>query len=309
MWLLGAKIDEIRVDGNLSALRRDLGLLAGMQLKAVELPVHGLDVIRNGKPDKKRIHEIKNILEDFDFTCSVHAPNPVNLMDKEHPSLHASVLRSSAEFAGEIGSKVLVCHPGRFMPEEIFPLGVQVRMPDAEKEELLDREASIIEKISSEFPDVVICMENARPYLFHSPYCYAEKIDLLSKQVLKIGRQNVRINLDFGHLYMASRFYGFDPVLAASGIKHLIAHTHIHDNFGIVNFHHEKVQINLLPFGKGDAHMPVGWGEIPISEILSTFIDLFKGMLMMELRSRYLEDIPESKKNLERILTDYEQFH
>jgi sugar phosphate isomerase/epimerase len=309
MWLTGAKIDEIRVDGNLSALRNDLGLFAGMQLKAVELPVHGLDAIRNGKLDKKRIREIKHLLGDFDFTYSIHAPNPMNLMDKEHGALHASVFRSSAEFAGEIGSKVLVCHPGRFIPEEMFPLGLQVDMRDDEKEELLDHEVFIIEKISSEFPDIIICMENARPYLFHSPYCYAERIDLLRNQVLKISRQNVRINLDLGHLYMASRFYGFDSVREASGIKDLIGHTHIHDNFGLANYHHEKLQTHLLPFGKGDAHMPVGWGEIPIAGILSTFLDLYKGMLMMELRSRYIENILESKKNLEKILTDYEQSH
>jgi sugar phosphate isomerase/epimerase len=309
MWLLGAKIDETRVDGNLSAFRRDLELLAGMQLKAVELPVHGLDAIRHGNPDKKRIQEIKNILGDFDFTYSVHAPNPVDLMDKEHPSLHASVLRSSAEFAEEIGSKVLVFHPGRFLHEEMFQLGVQVTMTDDEKDKLLDREAFIIEKISSEFPEIMICMENARPYLFHSPYCYAERIDLLANQVLKICRPNVKINLDFGHLYIASRFYGFDPVRETSEIKDLIAHTHIHDNFGLANYHHEKLQTHLLPFGKGDAHMPVGWGEIPIAEILSTFVDLYKGILMMELRSRYLENIPECKENLERILIEHGQFH
>jgi hypothetical protein len=32
------------------------------------------------------------------------------------------------------------------------------------------REASLLPKLADEFPEVVICVENARPYLFHSPW-------------------------------------------------------------------------------------------------------------------------------------------
>ena len=166
---------------------------------------------------------------------------------------------------------------------------------------LLDFEASTIQDIPSEFRDVFICMENARPYLFHSPYCYAERLKPLKEQVLRINRDNVRINLDFGHLYMSSKFYGFDSVTAVNDIKDLIAHTHIHDNFGNAVYYHEKQQTHQIPFGRGDSHMPVGWGEIPTGEILSTFIDSYQGMLMMELRSRYFAHIEESKRVLTEI--------
>jgi len=121
---------------------------------------------------------------------------------------------------------------------------------------------------------------------------------------LKINKDNVRINLDFGHLYMASKFYGFDPVTAASEVRDLIAHTHIHDNFGNACYYHEKQQTHLIPFGKGDSHMPVGWGEIPIKEILTTFIGSYNGIFMMELRSRYFEHSKESMANLHKILSN-----
>lgn len=49
--------------------------------------------------------------------------------------------------------------------------------------------------------------------------------------------------------------------------------------------------------------MPLGWGEIPILEILSTFLDSYTGMLMMELKDRYFAHTRESKENLENILT------
>jgi sugar phosphate isomerase/epimerase len=248
---------------------------------------------------------LNEILKDFDFAYSVHSPNPLNLMDRENPDLHISVLRATLEFASEIGSKIIVYHPGRYVPEEAFPVNGKVNIPDNEKMRLLDFEASIIQDISSEFPDVFICMENARPYLFHSPYCYAERIDLLKEQVLRINRDNVKLTLDFGHLYMASKFYGFDSVTAVNDIKDLIAHTHIHDNFGNAAYYHEKQQTHQIPFGRGDSHMPVGWGEIPIKGILSIFVDAYQGMFMMELRSRYFEHIGECGRNLIRILKPF----
>ena len=45
MFLVGCKIDEIRTDGDLSAFRRDLEKYAELGMKAVEVPVHGLDAI------------------------------------------------------------------------------------------------------------------------------------------------------------------------------------------------------------------------------------------------------------------------
>lgn len=301
MLKTGVKIDEVRIDGDLKKMRCDLDHYRAIGMKATEIPVHGVDAIKYGRLDKRQVTRIKEILKDFDFQYSVHCPNPLNLMDRGNPELHISVFKASLEFASEIDSKIVVYHPGRYVPEEAFPVNGKVNIAVDEKRRLLDFEVSTIQDISSEFPEITICMENARPYLFHSPYCYAERIDLLKEQVLRINRDNVKINLDFGHLYMASKFYSFDPVTAANDIKDLITHTHIHDNFGNAVYCHEKQQTHQIPFGKGDSHMPVGWGEIPIGEILSTFIDTYQGMLMMELRSRYFAYIEESKRVLTEI--------
>ena len=48
MLKIGSKIDEIRIDGSLSALRKDLEQYVAIGLEAAEIPVHGLDVIKNG---------------------------------------------------------------------------------------------------------------------------------------------------------------------------------------------------------------------------------------------------------------------
>jgi len=302
MLKIGAKIDEVRVDGSLQRLIEDLNYYKGIGLSSAELPVHGLDAIRNGKIHLRRVKEILNILNDFDFSYSVHSPNPLNLMEQEQSGLHLSVFRASLEFTLTIGSSILVYHAGRFIPEETFPFQKGNGLSNKRAAELLEMEKEVLAKLSSEYSSVTICVENARPYSYHSPYCYGERIDLLKEQIEEINRPNVKINLDVGHLYMAAQFYQFDPVEATAQIQPHIVHTHIHDNFGKSIYHHEKIQTHQIPFGRGDSHMPVGWGQIPMAQILSTYLSTYRGMLIMELRNRYFLQTGESKENLLEIL-------
>ena len=64
---IGSKIDEVRIDGNLDTLKSDLEHYRKINMEAVELPVHGLDAIKNGLLDKRRVKRVKEILKDFDF--------------------------------------------------------------------------------------------------------------------------------------------------------------------------------------------------------------------------------------------------
>lgn len=302
MVKVGSKIDEVRIDGRLERMRCDLDHFSELGIGAVEIPVHGLDAIVHGRLNRARVASIRDILHGYDFAYSVHAPNPLNLMDRNHGALHYQVFRASLEFASEIGSTILVYHAGRYVPEEAFSIPGYAEFTDADRLSLLDREASAIRDLADEFPDVFICIENARPYLYHSPYCYAENPRELLEQVACIARPNVLVNLDTGHLYMAAKHYRFDPVEAAADLRDVIAHSHVHDNFGLSIHHSEKQQTHLVPFGRGDAHMPVGWGEIPIGAILETFVDTYEGLMITELRSRYFEHTRESIDNLKAIL-------
>jgi len=302
MVKIGAKIDEVRIDGDLRRMPQDLEYFAHIGLEAVELPVHGLDAIKNGRLDVARTAEIKQIIRDFAFTYSVHAPNPLNLMSGDFLPMHLAVFRASLEFAVAVEAPILVYHPGRYLAEETFFINSHCDLFSAQQQHLLSQERSMLAELAAAYPGVTICLENARPYLFHSPYCYAEKIDLLKRQVEEIQRENVKIILDLGHLFMAARYYDFDPVQATASISDLIAHCHIHDNFGRAVYHHEKQQTHQLPFGRGDSHLPVGWGDIPIAAILAEFIPTYQGILLMELRSRYFQDTGVSRQNLKEIL-------
>jgi sugar phosphate isomerase/epimerase len=302
MNYIGASIDPVRIDGSLDRLSKDLQAFDKIGIQAVELPVHGLDAIFNGTLRTARTRQVMSLLSDFDFCYSIHSPNPVNLMDRKDPALHKAVLDASLEFARQIHAHVVVVHSGRFIVEEDFSVTPARSLTASEQHRMLEAEAQLLQELAGQYPDVMIALENARPYLSQSPYTYAECVGPLREQILRVNRDNVKINLDFGHLFMASRFYAFDAVAAVTQIRDLVVHTHVHDNFGGTVHHWEKQQTHQLPFGKGDSHMPVGYGQIPIQAILDILLPDYDGLLIMELRSRYFSDTKTSLDNLSALV-------
>ena len=305
MLRIGSNINEVRIDGSLKQLEKDLDAFVKFGLTAAEIGVHGTDVIRNGQLHPLRLTEVRQLLRDYPFAYSVHAPNPVNLMEEEELPMHLAALRSTLEFSREIGAEAVVYHPGRFQAEETFaPFGKLV-IPAEKQQQLLAQEMDLLQQLADSYPEQVIAMENARPYRFHSPYCYAERIDLLKQQVEAIGRPNVGITLDTGHLNMSAKHYGFDQLAAVRSIAGLIKHCHIHDNFGGAVYFSEKQQTHQIPLGKGDSHMPIGWGNIDFASILGCFLKDYQGLLINELRGRYFDVTAESVVNLVRIARNF----
>ncbi len=298
MLKIAGRLDEKRIDGSFAALQRDLDFFQGLGVEAIEIPIHGMNIIRYGRLDRRLLAQAVAIFQGYDFVYSVHAPDPVNLMNTEQEELHQSVLRSAMDFASAVGAGVVVCHAGQYMPHNQFPMNRKAFVTKAESMEFLRCEAKVLEHLADDYPGITIAVENARPYLFHSPYCYAERLEPLKAQILDVNRKNVGINLDIGHLYLASRFYGFDFLEEIGAVRDLIIHCHVHDNFGLPTFYNEKEQAHLIPFGRGDCHMPVGWGEIPIEAALAEFVIGWEGILVMELRGRYYEWVRESLENL-----------
>ncbi len=305
MLKIGSNINEVRVDGSLKALQRDLIAFQGFGLTAVEISIHGLDAVRNGCLDRRRTAEIQKILADFPFAYSTHAPNPLNLMDHHCPGKHHDVLLASLEFTSAIDARCMVYHPGRYLPEEQFAIKGPLNRTPQQQQAFLLHEAELLQKAADAFPETIIAMENARPYLHHSPYCYAEIPQVLATQIKQINRNNVRMTLDFGHLHLSTKFYNLDMLDEVRCVAPFIAHCHVHDNFGHSVYATEKIQTHQIPFGKGDSHMPVGWGNIPFNALLAEFIHNYDGLLICELRSRYFEQTGEAANNLASILQSF----
>lgn len=75
----------------------------------------------------------------------------------------------------------------------------------------------------------------------------------------------------------------------------------MHDNFGKPCFSYEKKQHELLAMGRGDLHLPVGFGEIPVAEALAQ-MPRYTGVLMQEVRPRYQVYCREMLAHMQRLI-------
>jgi sugar phosphate isomerase/epimerase len=73
----------------------------------------------------------------------------------------------------------------------------------------------------------------------------------------------------------------------------------IHDNFGRLAGL-DRRQIMLLSEGKGDLHMPIGWGVIPCREVFSR-LNRYEGVLLLELKPRYVPYCAEVLQDTRRL--------
>ncbi|MEN9355782.1 MAG: hypothetical protein RL318_3107 [Fibrobacterota bacterium] len=288
--LLSTNIHDAHLDGDLGKLPAALGRIAAAGLHGAELSIPGLDAIRNGKLDRRKVQEVCAILAYSPLSISFHAPDALDLMDREESLLQRQVLGACLELCSQVGAKILVLHPGRWVNENDFGVKKRFRPTPEEAQERMEEEAILLREAADAFPEVTIALENARPFLPYSPYCYAEFPQQLAQQVERVARPNVRACLDTGHLHMAARLHGFDAIDAVQRLGHRIVHLHVHDNFGRTGNWSEKTQTQLLPFGKGDLHMPPGMGDIDFAALLGEFLGSFDGITVCELRNRYLHD-------------------
>jgi len=138
------------------------------------------------------------------------------------------------------------------------------------------------------FPLSALTPQTPKPIFLReiSKYNYGTKIEDLVDQVKKVNRENVGITLDFGHAYLASKYYRFKFLDSIKLALPYIKHVHIHDCFGKPKQSYEEQDINLIQFGIGDLHMPVGWGEIPYDKIFR-ILKNYNGVLCLELKPRF----------------------
>ena len=169
-------------------------------------------------------------------------------------------------------------------------LGVTIAIenisPDVEEESIWE----LSKRFNNDemLPPSVLTPKTPKPTFLReiSKYNYGTKIEELVEQVKKIDCENVGITFDFGHAYLASKYYRFKFLDSVKLALPYIKHVHIHDNFGKPKVSYEEQDINLIQFGIGDLHMPVGWGAIPYNKIFR-ILKNYNGVLCLELKPRY----------------------
>ena len=205
-------------------------------------------------------------------------PSPKNI--KRLKNIEVKTLQELADFAKDLG----------------VTIAIENTCPDLKEETLWELSKQFNGRM---FPQYTLTPQTPKPIFLQEvrKYKYGTKIEELVDQVKEIDRDNLGITLDFGHAYLTSKYYHFkflDSIkLALPYIKHL----HIHDCFGKAQQSYEERDIDLIQFGIGDMHMPVGWGEIPYQKIFPLLKD-YNGVLCLELKPRYKKFY---KYSLERV--------
>lgn len=81
--------------------------------------------------------------------------------------------------------------------------------------------------------------------------------------------------------------YRLDLQSEMEAIRPYIVHMHVHDNFGRPCYSSEKNQYELYALGRGDMHMPIGGGAIPMRDIAEWLCGEVDGYFVHEVREMY----------------------
>jgi sugar phosphate isomerase/epimerase len=262
---IGINAHPEHVGGEVDRLKQDLKCFQEIGYDYVEIPVDIVDVIRCGKLDPRQMQHLKALLSSFKLKYTVHAPLGLDLRDAENLEVQRELFRSCLDFTAEIGANIFVYHYGQ-------------KTPDLNLEQAL-YEGMLEAADYAEYKGIEICVENIE----------IDTVQNVVQFIEKINRNNVGMTFDFGHAYLASVRFGFNFLESVKLAKPYIRHIHVHDNFG--KFEERRLmgyeQYKLIPYrkllavGRGDLHLPPGWGQIPLDEALELLED-YDGIFMLE---------------------------
>lgn len=282
---IGVNIDTRRVNGSIRKFRDELEFFSSLGFDYVEIPLAGLDVVVRGRIIERRMKRILDILNEFEIKRTVHAPDVVNLKHSTNP-WHYRVMESTIIFAHRIGAEVVVYHCGT----------VDHRL-DIRQKTQVQSEIQALRKLGkmAEKHGVVIGVEN----LFQPA---TEVVELVSE----VNHPNVRMTLDFGHLFIYCEYTGADFYEQIEHALPVTAELHVSDNFAEAPQTYQDVpdeEPYRFVYGIGDLHLPLGEGDIPYGRILPLLKKRgFEGIVVLEVNSmdRFKEDYADSLKLLKR---------
>ncbi|AAD35507.1 xylose isomerase [Thermotoga maritima MSB8] len=284
---IGTNVDTRRVNGSIKRLVSELEFFKSIGFDYVEIPAAGLDVIARGRIIRKRLERVKELLSNYNFRYTVHAPDVINLKIKTNP-WHYRVMEATIEFAGEINAEVVVYHYGEVDHSIDVPERVQRKAEIVALRELAD--------LAKE-KGVVIGVENV-----------GHPVSEVLKLVRAVNHPNVKLVIDVGHLFIVSNYTGIDFYdELKKGLPYAVE-LHLSDNFGESPQTYQKipdVEAFRFVYGIGDLHLPIGEGDIPYNKVFRIIRESgFDGIVILEINSmdRFADEYADSLNLLRKRL-------
>lgn len=249
-----------------------LARLASAGLSNVELSAGALDVLFDGKLQKARLKRVIDAIDESGFGVTLHQPSILDPRSERNPEMMQQLFYSLLEMCHELGAPIFVLH---------YEKASENAGLEAQFERLLIEAAERAD-------DVVIAVENIEV----APS--GEVVDLIQR----LDHPNIRMTWDVGHDVLAADAFGYDVHEAAKRSAPYVAHVHAQDNFGRYEplrltdraAYDRMGKVKLSAVGRGDLHMPIGWGTIPWRGLLAPLRAVgFSGTVVSEVLERFYE--------------------
>jgi sugar phosphate isomerase/epimerase len=306
--------DGGRLNGSLERLKEDLTFFENCGFDGVELSAHGLDLIVGGRLHQPQLDRVRAIVDRFDLTYTVHAPDRLNLaFPQRMPGcaselpLEKKVFVACLDACAALGAKVMVYHSGLIALHQVA-YGLGGLPDDGTLERARDQEVNALRELLPLAAErgVVVAMENRDPHPWEVAalmragaavdqlltYHAGMSIPALVRQVEAVDHPSFGLTLDLGHLYIAAHVCGFDYLAAIRQAAPYVRHLHSSDNFGRLGGVFDELHFRI-PYGDGDVHLPHGWGTLPHADALAQ-LPGYEGLYVIEIRSRFREYLAET---------------
>ena len=281
-------------------------------------------MIINGRLQQQRVDKVLAVTKGFNFIYTVHAPLRLNLAFPQswpgHPpelDHEQNVFVACLDFCTAIGAKVMVYHSGLIALQQTA-FGLSPLPDDEALEQAREQEVAALRELMPLAAErgVVVAMENRDPHPWEVAtliraglppeqlikYHAGMNIPDLIQQVEAVNHPNLGLTLDFGHLFLAANYCGFDYLEAIRKAAPYVRHLHGSDNFGRLGGAFDDLS-ERIAYGDGDVHLPPGWGEIPHIEALAQLPE-YNGLYILELRPRFHEHFSEALKTMQHIIRE-----
>jgi len=220
--------------------------------QAAELNLSSCPLIIGGRIMNEVVSYMAQVMARYDLRYTAHASYGLDLRDIDDGALHEQVLMSSVKVCPALGIDRLNVH-------------YEQKAADQALEERFRRLVRQAADLGASL-GVAVNVENIE----------VEDCRYALQAVKDIDHPNVGMTLDLGHLFISSRYFGFDYLDMVRQCAPYVRHLHINDNDGVfepMRLSNQQLYNTLdkgyrFSFSRGDVHIPPFWGQAPLAPAL-----------------------------------------
>lgn len=268
------------IGGDLDNLRRALDELVELGAGIAEIYVSRLMLVSAGRLITDRVAEARAILEARPLQYSIHAPIPINLMDRGRIDLHRRAAEVSLDLAGAFDAEAVVIHAGRTDPA--------AWARDAAGLLAFEREQILALGDRARSNGTLLAIENISPnqgVIRGGETSYSLDPAALALQLSRIEHDCVTGCLDFSHAMQGAGLMSGDFVSGVAAMAPYCAHFHISDCTGLPSIPGLDQKPDLMFFGCGDMHAPLGMGSIDFDALADAVSPARGARIVIELQA------------------------